>query len=231
MDMSFKKLNIICGHYGSGKTNIAVNLALKAKALFPHKTVRIADYDIVNPYFRAADNKKLLTDAGIVVSVPQFANSNVDIPVVPHMLGSMIEDSDDSISFVDLGGDDGAVAIGMFSDKINQDNCDMFYVVNKYRPLISAPEDAVWFMREIENAARLKCTMVINNSSLGEETAFEDIFSSVEYGKKCAENAGLPLFAHTYCENYVPDFEEKIRGTKYSREPFIGIRDITKKLF
>ncbi len=224
-----KQLTIITGHYGSGKTNAAVNLTLMTKESHPLSPVRIADLDIVNPYFRTADSRELLEKAGIEVLLPEFANTNVDIPSLPPKLYSLFDRKAEGFTIIDVGGDDGAVALGMYSDRIRLCDYDMFCVVNMYRPLISDPADAVCGIREIEESSRLFCTGIINNSNLGVETTAEDIFSSLEYGERCAELAGVPLVCQTYEKNYTSGaallFPEDKRGILFP------ITDITRKLY
>ncbi|MBE6540997.1 MAG: ParA family protein [Ruminococcaceae bacterium] len=223
-------LNIICGHYGSGKTNVAVNLALTARKLYPEKKVHIADIDIVNPYFRTADAKEILEKNGVEVLIPEFANTNVDIPSLPPKLISLFESKDD-ISIIDVGGDDGSVALGMYRMYINRAGYDMYYVINMYRPLIADPTDCFLCMKEIEDVSGLKCTKIINNSSLGAETTADDIAASVEYAKKCAELCSLPLTAHTYCPDFAPDTPARFAESGYANEILIPIVNATKKLF
>ncbi len=221
--LKYKKLNIIVGHYGSGKTNVAVNLALHAKNEKPIETVRIADLDIVNPYFRTADSASLLTERGIEVLLPEFANTNVDIPALPPKMFTMFENN--GYSFIDVGGDDGAVALGMYRHLIEKVPHEVFYVINMYRPLIADPEDAVSCMRDIEAVSGLSVTAIINNSSLGEETDADTVRDSFEYAKKCASLVSVPLAAHTYVKQYAGDLEN-------AGEPLLmPIDDITKKLF
>ncbi len=224
-----KHLTIITGHYGSGKTNAAVNLALMAKRNFPESSVRIADIDIVNPYFRTADSRALLEEAGVEVLIPEFANTNVDIPSLPPKLYSLFDENADGYTVIDVGGDDGAVALGMYSDRIRECGYDMFCVVNMYRPLISDPRDAAGGIREIEESSRLSCTGIINNSNLGVETTEDDIISSIEYGEKCAAEAGVPLVYQTYEKNYAPGAAELYPVEK--RNILLPIIDITKKLY
>lgn len=227
-----KKLSIVCGHYGVGKTNIAVNLALLAKKENPSARVCIADFDIVNPYFRTADCTQLLQKNGITALIPDFANSNVDIPSLPHFPISPFGSSDTfDISIIDVGGDDGAVALGMYNTIVKSVDYDLYYVINMYRPLISTPQAAYECMLDIELASGLKCTKLINNSSLGEETRPEDILASAEYAKKCAELCQIPLVAHSYCSEYAANTPDVFRTNEYSEEPLFEIRDITKKLF
>lgn len=227
--LGYKKLNIITGHYGSGKTNVAVNLAIIAKKNSPDSMVQIADIDIVNPYFRTADSRELLEKNGIEVLIPEFANTNVDIPSLPPKILTMFEDSDGGISVVDVGGDEGAVALGMYKAMINAVEHEVFYVINMYRPLISDPSDAADCMRDIESVSGLKVTKIINNSSLGAETTAEDIAESIEYAKKCAQLCGVPLACHTYCPEYAPSLPDILKDE--DREMLVPINDITKKLF
>ena len=227
-----KKLSIVCGHYGAGKTNIAVNLAMHAKKISQNSRISIADYDIVNPYFRTADCVGILKEAGIVPLIPEFANTNVDIPSLPRFPVSPLGIGDDfDFSIIDVGGDDGAVALGMYNSTIKTLDYDLIYVVNMYRPLIADPKDALECMREIEFASGLRCTKLVNNSSLGVETAAEDIVASVEYARECAALCALPLVAHTYSPAYAPDTPEKFAAAGYENEPLFALSDITKKLF
>jgi len=227
---TLKRLNILAGHYGSGKTNIAVNLALLCRREYPDCGVHIADLDIVNPYFRTADAEDLLSRHGIDVQVPQFANSNVDIPSMPPRLVAMF-DSRTDFSIIDVGGDDGAIALGMYHQPIMAAGYDLYYVINRYRPLIADPRDAYECMLQIEEASRLKCTKIINNSSLGSETTAEDILASVEYARECAALCSLPLVAHTYCPAYAPNTPDVFAAAGLSGEPLFPILDTTKKLF
>ncbi len=223
-------LNIVCGHYGSGKTNVAVNLALRAKQAHPDSTVAVADIDIVNPYFRTADAADRLREAGVLPLIPPFANSNVDIPSLPAHLIQLFENKD-WISFVDVGGDDGSVALGMFREQIVSAGYGMFYVINMYRPLTVDPVDCALCMKEIEEASRLRCTGVINNSSVGQETTAEDIVSSVEWAHTCAKACGLPLLCHGYYEDLNPDLPQVFQKAGFSSEVLLPMENVTRKLF
>ena len=162
--MDYKRITLIAGHYGSGKTNIAVNIAFDLKSLL--NNVAIADLDIVNPYFRTMDSQKELEEAGIKLICSEYANSNVDIPAIPQDMYSIIDDKDIT-AVVDIGGDDrGAYALGRYSDAIlNEENYDMLFVINKYRPLTRNANDVIEVMHEIETAGKIKFTGIINNSN------------------------------------------------------------------
>ena len=150
--METKRLTLFAGHYGSGKTNIAVNYALALAK--ENKQVCIADLDIVNPYFRTADSAKELEAAGVKLISPQFANSNVDLPALPAEAYRLVQDTK-SYGIMDIGGDDrGAYALGRYVPAIREENnYRMVFVANCYRPLTATPEDALEVMREIEAAA------------------------------------------------------------------------------
>ena len=226
------KLNVVCGHYGSGKTNVAVNLALDLRKRNAGIKIYAADLDIVNPYFRTADAAGILRKAGVEPLIPEFANTNVDIPSLPpKMMGLMRGDYRDAVSILDVGGDDGAVVLGMYNMYIRQTGYDMYYVINMYRPLTAEPEDVYLCMRDIEAVSGLKCTKIINNSSLGAETTADDIADSVEYARKCAELCGLPLVCHSYCPEYAPDTPDVFRKRGFGDELLFAIENVTKRLF
>jgi len=207
--MNFKRITLLSGHYGSGKTNIAVNLAFLLKK--EHERVAIADIDIVNPYFRTKDSEGELQSAGIRVISSEFANTNVDVPALPSAVYSITEDKN-LTAVIDVGGDDrGALALGRWRDAIlEEDNYEMLLVVNRFRPLTRTPESTIEVMREIEFAAKMQFTGVVNNSNLGEETSAEDVLASVEYANEICRLTGLPLkmtcvYAHLY-----PELKDKI---------------------
>ena len=189
-------IHIICGHYGSGKTNFALNLAFNARK--NGNNVTIVDLDIVNPYFRTADYSKLLKDEGIRVISPASAGTTVDAPALTAEMYSIFDKVDEYI-IIDVGGDDvGATALGRFSKQIiNSGKYEMLFVINKFRKLISTPEEAAELLREIESAGRVRATGIVNNSHLSDLTTADDILSSMEYAEKTAELTSLPLAATT----------------------------------
>lgn len=199
----------------------------------PEKSISVADVDIVNPYFRTADARDILTEAGVVPLIPEFANSNVDIPSLPHRLTALFSDglSGEESTIIDVGGDEGAVALGMYSKQLNRLDYDMIYVVNKYRPLTADPRDAAELMKEIEAASNLKCTRLVNNSSLGAETTVEDILESVEYAGECAALCGLPLMFHAYYADLLPSLPKEFARAGYGNETLFPMKNVTKKLF
>ena len=194
--MKHARITLFAGHYGSGKTNIAVNYAMALRK--EEDRVTIADLDTVNPYFRTKDSDEELRQADIGLIVSEYANSNLDMPALPQQLYAIIDDRD-SCMVVDIGGDDrGAYALGRFTPAIRQeDDFRMVFVANCYRPLTRTPEEALEVMREIESACGLRFTCIVNNSNLGPETTPETVLESKAYIKKLCQLSGLPLFATT----------------------------------
>ena len=213
-----KKITIVCGHYGSGKTNLAVNLAL-ALAKAGEKTV-LVDLDIVNPYFRAADNRRELEENGVRCILPQFANTNVDVPALPPQIHSTFI-GDEKVIF-DVGGDkDGAMALGVYRNAIAKCGYDMLAVCNMYRPLTPTPEETIENLAEIESQCRLTFTALVNNSNLGEETTAEDVKASFTYADSLSEQSKLPLLFTSVSDKVAIQTEH----------PIFSIRDITKKIY
>ena len=190
--MDYKRITLLCGHYGSGKTNIAVNMAMDLRKLY--ERVAVADLDIVNPYFRTLDSRDDFEHAGIRLIVSAYANSNVDIPALPQDMYALTDDLA-LHAIVDVGGDDrGAYALGRLSPAIRaENNYDMFLVINKYRPLTPDAESTLEIMHEIESAASLPFTGIINNSNLAAETTPETVLNSVSYAEEVSRLSGLPL--------------------------------------
>lgn len=188
-----KRLTIFAGHYGSGKTNLAVNYALHLKEKgYP---VKIADLDIVNPYFRTKDSEQELKEANIQLISPAYANSNVDLPALPQELYSLVQRRDFH-AVLDVGGDDrGAYALGRYTPYIlEEDDYRMVFVANFYRPLTQKPEEALEVMREIEMACGIRFNCIVNNSNLGNDTAAEDVAATHKKALALSELSGLPLW-------------------------------------
>ena len=194
--MEHKRLTLFAGHYGSGKTNIAVNYALQLAA--EEKPVCIAALDIVNPYFRTADSAKALAQAGVRLVCSSFANSNVDLPALPAEAYRLVQDRK-TYAVMDIGGDDrGAYALGRYVPSIlEENNYRMVYVANCYRPLTRSARDALEVMQEIEAACGLKFTDLVNNSNLGSETTVQTVLDSLEFIRELSTISVLPVFLHT----------------------------------
>ena len=204
-----KRVLLLCGHYGSGKTNIAVNLAQEIKREYP--IVTLADLDIVNPYFRSKDSSQELEESGIRLICSNYANSNVDIPALPPDLYALTDDRR-MRAIIDVGGDDrGALVLGRLAPSIlDEDDYEMLMVINCYRPLTRDAASTIEVMREIEYAGGIRFTALINNSNLGVETTAEDILASVSYADEVAAMSNLPVVMTTADERLQDELADKI---------------------
>ncbi len=204
MNYQPRKIIVVTGHFGSGKTNFSGALALElAKTGQP---VTLVDFDLVNPYFRSADFKEAFAKRGITLRAPDYANTNVDIPSVQFDLGGLA--AGDGYLIIDVGGDeDGAVALGRYSHVLNSyaetGELDMLAVVSFRRYLTRTPAEAEQYLRGIERASRMKLTHLVNNTNLGMETTPEMISESIPHCEALSRQMDLPVACIT-----VPDFAE-----------------------
>lgn len=189
-----KDFIVVTGHYGCGKTNFSINLALDFLA--QGRKVTLVDMDLVNPYFRTSDYREMLEAKGIEVIAPVFGHTNLDIPSLPAAMYGIFDSKD--IVIIDVGGDDvGSTVLGRFRPKFEGLDYDMLYVVNKFRNLTSEPEDAAEVLREIECVSRLKATGIVNNSHLMQETTEDILREGAEFGSAVAKLTELPLICST----------------------------------
>ncbi len=190
--MNPKRVTLFAGHYGSGKTNIAVNYALWLKSV--GKEVVIADLDIVNPYFRTKDSTKELEEAGITLISPEFANSNIDLPALPSSVYGVVQNKS-RYAVLDIGGDDrGAYALGRYRPYILEENdYEMVYVANFARPLTPDAQSMLEVMAEIEAACGIKFTAIVNNTNLAGDTTADYVSESLSKAEELSRLTGLPI--------------------------------------
>ncbi len=207
--MQYKRLTLICGHYGTGKTNIAVNMAHDLKRSWDDTA--IADLDIVNPYFRTKDSEEDLSRDGIKLICSEYANSNLDIPALPQEIYTITDDRSMKV-ILDIGGDDrGAYVLGRIAPAIKEENnYDMLMVVNAYRPLTRDAASTIEVMREIEGACGIRFTGIVNNSNLGVETTAEDVIKTTAYADEISRLTGLPVVLTTAERSVAKELEGKI---------------------
>ncbi|MBQ7833319.1 MAG: ParA family protein [Lachnospiraceae bacterium] len=202
-----RKFYIVCGHYGCGKSNFSLNLAIDRAR--KGRKVMLVDLDLVNPYFLSSGYKEKLEGMGITVIAPMFANTNVETPGLPANINMVFETDADVI--MDVGGDDaGSIVLGRYARQLENVDYEMLYLVNKYRNLTATAEETVEIMNEIQSASRCKVGAVVNNSHLKYETTWETVENSLAYAEEIAKLAEVPLWATT-----IPTFlykDEKVQA-------------------
>lgn len=186
-----KRLVIVTGHYGSGKTEFSVNYAVKCIEI--HEKVCIADLDIVNPYFRTRERREFLEKLGIKVFDSSIKNTNLDIPAISPEITGMIQNGEFK-SIIDVGGDPaGATSLARFSKEIKKVDYDMFYVINANRPETQLAEKTIAYMKNIELTSKLKVTGLVNNTHLLKKTTAEDVERGHTLTKEVSKLTGLPI--------------------------------------
>ena len=210
---------ILAGNYGSGKTEIALNMAIAFSSCGP--TV-LVDIDTVNPYFRSAEHKGLMDEHNVRLIAPALANTGVDLPVIgPEVFASFGYE----YAVFDAGGDPGGASVlGSIAHRVRSGvPPDFYYVVNARRPLQRTPEEIVELLRLIEAKARMKITGLINNTNLARETTAQDLLYGREICKRVSRLTGLPV-AYTSGEKKILDEYKKRTGEKNLMELTIYTR-------
>lgn len=203
MDFSaFPRTIVVTGHYGSGKTNLALNIARQLR--LQGENVALADLDIVNPYFKTSEFRPFARELGIELIASDYSGGNLDIPSISPRLQAAIERFDGRL-IIDVGGDDaGAAALGRFSETLERTGYAMLYVLNAYRFFVRRPTDAALLMREIEKSSRLSVTALVNASNLGTETVLQTLKDSESYARAVSDITGLPVAFTAMKKELVP---------------------------
>lgn len=195
------RISIVTGHYGTGKTEFAVNLALALAA--EDTSVMLADLDIVNPYFRSRERRSLLEEAGVRLISSSQACSDADVPALPAELLTILE-SRDIRGVLDIGGDPvGARVLARFQPKIVQEDYQLIYVLNANRPEVRDREKAITYLRGIEATTGLTCTGIVNNTHLCGETTEEEIRKGATLAAEVSKETGIPILCHVAEEKFV----------------------------
>lgn len=195
MIYNLPKTIIITGHYGTGKTNLAINLAIQLKSI--GKEVCIVDLDLINPYFKTSDFASVLQEHEIELVAPIYSGTNLEATTLTMELATQLKT--DKHIIIDCAGDDiGATALGMYYKQIlARGEYAMLYVVNAYRYLSQTPEQTHQILIDIEKTCGLKATYVVNNSNVANSTTQEMINHSQSYINQTLALCNVPLFATT----------------------------------
>lgn len=185
------RITVFCGNYGSGKTEISLNTAIRlAKS---GKRTTLVDLDIVNPYFRSSEQTELLNSYGVNVLCPTFANTAVDIPSLPASIQSIFADKEQAV-IIDVGGDDtGATALGRYYNYLKNDSVTAYLVVNARRPFSKGPSELTVMLRDIQAKARLEVDGIINNTNMARATTVEDLIYGDRVVSELSRLCGKPI--------------------------------------
>lgn len=185
------RVTVIVGNYGSGKTELSLNLALKMAER--GEKVTLVDLDIVNPYFRSSERTELLKEHGIKVYAPSFAMTTVDIPSLPADIQAVFADKSRRVIF-DVGGDDtGAAALGRYKPYFDQDDVTVLFVVNAFRPLSREADGVCDLITRVANRARLQPDVLVNNANVAWETQKEDLDRGEALLKEVSSRMNIPI--------------------------------------
>ncbi|MHB8155969.1 MAG: nucleotide-binding protein [Desulfocucumaceae bacterium] len=214
---SLKRITLLTGNLGSGKTEIAINLALNL--LKQEKKTILVDLDIINPYFRSRLVKGSLENMGLRVIAPEGNMIYADLPAVSPAIKGVIEDVSVNGVF-DVGGDDvGAKALGRYRDLLTAENCNMLFVVNTCRPFTRDPDGIIKYITSIQAASGIKVKGLVSNPNLGRETAIETVLEGFRVVAEVSELTGLPIKLTAVRR----DLEKKAREVLDQRIPLLTI--------
>lgn len=203
-----KRIQIITGHYGSGKTEYAVNLALHL--VQEHENVALADMDIVNPYFRSYEQAKRLEEAGVRVIVTSCGGI-ADIPAINPEVMSIFQ-QEKWTGVLDIGGDPiGARVLARFAPQLKPEEFDLLFVLNANRPETKDVESALQYMQGIEAECRQKITGIVNNTHLCGDTTAEEVLKGAALAQALSERTSLPVIHHAVQRKFVEQVQDKLK--------------------
>lgn len=201
-----RKITILSGHFGSGKTEIAINLALLER--LTHGKVAINDLDIINPYFRTRDVSRLFQQHDVELIAPKHHLATTDLPIVSGEIYRILHDPSYRL-IVDAGGDvEGATVLGQYYHEWKNLNPELLFVLNGNRPYVSTLEGAVYTVKQVEKAARINVTGIINNSNIGSETTMNEIQNGLELSSSLSEKLKIPLLYTTISTHLKKEAED-----------------------
>ena len=219
-----KRIHIITGHYGSGKSEISVNLALTMN----RENIVFADLDTVNPYFRSNEARNMLEEKGIRVITTKYANTSVDIPALTGDLSRFLLDKTATL-ILDVGGDDaGAKVVGRYRNEIPADDATLYFVLNYFRPETRTVEGALVILNEIREASRLQVDYIINNAHLMEHTTWQDVLQGKAFAEEVSRASGIPIAFHAIMKSAAVENTEGFKEPVFLMEKTMGLANHLK---
>ncbi|MFO7556931.1 MAG: cobalamin biosynthesis protein CbiA [Desulfobacterales bacterium] len=202
-----KGIVVIVGNFGSGKTEVSINLAVNRKRA--GLDVKIADLDLVNPYFRTREARKPLSKLGIEVVVPDERYLQADLPILSPVISGLIR-RPSALTLIDAGGNDvGATVLAALADSLRNKSVHMFQVVNPYRPFTDTIESCLKMRGEIEKASKMTINGIIGNANLIDDTSVGNVYSGYDFVKALSDESLLPLKFITAPIELLPQIDTK----------------------
>lgn len=213
------RIRVFTGHFGSGKTEIAINYALRLADA--GKKVCIADLDVVNPYFCTRDKKEFIESKGIRVIATPRELANAELGTIPLETLSVFNDKSYEV-VLDVGGDDmGATALGQYNRFFREEDYDMYCVVNTNRPFTSDADGVIEFAKDIERASRLKIKYLVHNTNMSYETGIGDIIKGQKIIKEASEKLNIPVKYTTVREDLADKLPDDVIGEVFPIKIFM----------
>jgi hypothetical protein len=221
MEIIKKRIHIVTGHYGSGKSEISVNLAVELSET--EKNIVFADMDIINPYFRSNEAKSILENHGISVITTKYANTNVDIPALTGELSRYLADKNTTL-VMDVGGDDaGARVVGRYRNEITSDDAIMYFVINCFRPETKTIDGVLKILDEVKNASGMEVGALINNSHLLDKTTGSDIEKGMEFAYEVSMKTDIPIAFHAVMKADFAKLSSPVVETVLWMDKYMGV--------
>lgn len=215
-----KRYYVIIGNFGSGKTELALNMAFEGAKR--GEKVTLVDIDVINPYFRSTERKAELEAAGVRLISPNFTSSGVEVPSIPAEIFSVFSDNSDLVIF-DVGGDPvGSIAMGQYYGYFKElENFEVWYVINARRPLSSGADENLEMIEKIHGVSRLDITGLINNTNLAHESGADDLAYGYGVTKEVSIRSGLPVIGTMGTRDILDAFIERAKSGDFD-ETYIG---------
>ncbi len=205
--MTDKRVTIVTGHYGSGKTEFSVNLAINL--VKKNEKVSIADLDIVNTYFRTRERREFLESLGIHVCDSSVKTPALDLPAIPAEVMGIIQNKS-AKAVLDIGGDAvGARVLARFTPLVEKTEHDLLFVINANRPETQTAEDVIEYIKAIEETSGLKVTGLVNTTHLLKDTSLEDVERGHKLAKSVYELTGIPIAYEVAIESVAAQVEDE----------------------
>ena len=205
------RIRLSIGHYGSGKSEVSINYVTTLRKQVEGE-VALADLDVVNVYFRTREKKDLMKELGITPIDSSIETTTLDVPAVSAEIMRPLHDK--SVNYViDVGGDNvGGRVVGRFAKQFEQDDYDMFYVVNANREKTQTAKEVLGYIDAIEASSKLKVTGLVNNTHMLRETTVEDLLKGQEVAREVSKIRNIPIKYVCCLESLVDKLPTDLEG-------------------